>query len=68
MVELVDKAALLKERMGWSLSQKIDHSLYVIESFVSAVGGVDSVYVSFSGGGRTLLFCMICVGVCIQIS
>ena len=40
----------LKERQSWSLEQKIDHSLGTIEAFVSRMGGVDKVYVSFSGG------------------
>lgn len=39
----------LKDRQGWSLTQKIDHSVGAIESFVSHLG-LDSVYVSFSGG------------------
>lgn len=39
----------LKERQGWSLDQKIDHSLGVIDQFVSRLG-IDHVYVSFSGG------------------
>lgn len=40
----------LQERQSWSLEQKIDHSLGTIEAFVSRMGGVDKVYVSFSGG------------------
>lgn len=40
----------LKERQSWSLEQKIDHSLGTIEAFVSRMGGVDKVYLSFSGG------------------
>jgi 3'-phosphoadenosine 5'-phosphosulfate sulfotransferase (PAPS reductase)/FAD synthetase len=40
----------LKERQKWSLEQKIDHSLGVIEQFVNKLGGVDKVYISFSGG------------------
>lgn len=38
----------LKERQSWTLSQKIDHSLGVIEQFYSRLNG--NVYVSFSGG------------------
>lgn len=40
----------LMERQSWSLEQKIDHSLGTIEQFVERVGGVDKVYVAFSGG------------------
>ncbi len=40
----------LQERQSWTLEQKIDHSLGTIEAFVSRMGGVDKVYVSFSGG------------------
>lgn len=40
----------LTERQSWSLEQKIDHSLGTIEAFVNRIGGVDKVYVSFSGG------------------
>lgn len=47
----------LHERQSWSLEQKIDHSLGTIEAFVSRMGGVDKVYVSFSGGkDSTVLF------------
>lgn len=38
----------LKERQSWSLDQKIDHSLGVIEQFYNTLNG--NVYVSFSGG------------------
>lgn len=38
----------LKERQSWSLSQKIDHSLGVIDQFYGRLDG--KVYVSFSGG------------------
>lgn len=40
----------LQERQKWPLEQKIDHSLGVIESFVVRMGGLDKVYLSFSGG------------------
>lgn len=40
----------LHKRQNWSLNQKIDHSLGVLEDFVSRLGGIDSVYLSFSGG------------------
>ena len=38
----------LKERQGWSLAKKIDHSLLVIETFISRTKGM--CYVAFSGG------------------
>ena len=38
----------LRERQQWTLAQKIDHSLGVIEAFASWFEG--KVYVSFSGG------------------
>ena len=38
----------LVERQGWTLNQKIDHSLGVIDQFASHYNG--NVYVSFSGG------------------
>lgn len=38
----------LNYRMGWSLSQKVDHALGVIEQFYAHNDG--KVYVSFSGG------------------
>lgn len=38
----------LKERQRWTLEQKIDHSVGVVESFIARTG--KPVYVSFSGG------------------
>ena len=38
----------LRERQGWSLDQKIDHSLGVIDQFYQRLNG--KCYVSFSGG------------------
>ena len=43
-------AAELKIRQGWSLNQKIDHTIGVLDQFISHYGGVDNVYISFSGG------------------
>lgn len=40
----------LRERQSWTLSQKVQHSMDVISQFVERMGGVDKVYVSFSGG------------------
>ena len=37
----------LNERLNWSLNQKIDHSLYIIDSFISQY---PNSVVSFSGG------------------
>lgn len=38
----------LKQRQSWALDQKIDHSLGVIDQFMSRLNG--QVYVGFSGG------------------
>jgi 3'-phosphoadenosine 5'-phosphosulfate sulfotransferase (PAPS reductase)/FAD synthetase len=38
----------LRERQGWSLQQKIDHSLGTIDQFYHRLNG--KVYISFSGG------------------
>lgn len=38
----------LKNRQNWTLSQKIDHSVGTIESFIAKTGKIP--YVSFSGG------------------
>lgn len=38
----------LKNRQSWTLSQKIDHSVGTIESFIAKTGKIP--YVSFSGG------------------
>lgn len=47
----------LKERQLWTLDQKIDHTLGTLEAFVNRMGGIDNVYVSFSGGkDSTVLF------------
>ena len=40
----------LNARQHWTLEQKIDHTLGTIEAFVAKVGGLDKVYLSFSGG------------------
>ena len=48
---------LLRERQNWTLDHKIDHALGTIEAFINRMGGVDKVYVSFSGGkDSTVLF------------
>lgn len=39
----------LQYRQSWTLEQKIDHSVGVIESFLNAVGK-NNAYISFSGG------------------
>lgn len=39
----------------WSLEQKVSHSIDVMSSFVERMGGIDKVYVSFSGGVDSLV-------------
>lgn len=39
----------------WSLEQKVAHSIDVMSSFIDRMGGIDKVYVSFSGGVDSLV-------------
>lgn len=48
----------LKERQSWTLEQKIDHSLGVIDQFVSRLDG--KVYVGFSGGKDSTVLLDLC--------
>jgi 3'-phosphoadenosine 5'-phosphosulfate sulfotransferase (PAPS reductase)/FAD synthetase len=48
----------LKERQSWSLAQKIDHSLGVIDQFRSRLDG--KVFVSFSGGKDSTVLLDLC--------
>lgn len=48
----------LKERQGWTLSQKIDHSLGTIDQFIQRMDG--KVYVSFSGGKDSTVLYDLC--------
>lgn len=48
----------LKERQRWTLDQKIDHSLGVIDQFISRLNG--QVYVGFSGGKDSTVLLDLC--------
>lgn len=48
----------LKQRQSWALDQKIDHSLGVIDQFMSRLNG--QVYVGFSGGKDSTVLLDLC--------
>lgn len=48
----------LKERQGWTLKQKVDHSLGAIDQFLSRTNG--KAYVSFSGGKDSTVLLHLC--------
>lgn len=48
----------LRERQKWTLAQKIDHSLGVIDQFISRLNG--QVYVGFSGGKDSTVLLDLC--------
>ena len=48
----------LRKRQGWTLPQKIDHSLGVIDQFISRVKG--KAYVAFSGGKDSTVLLHLC--------
>lgn len=50
----------LEARQRWTLSQKIDHTLGTIDTFVSRLGGLDKVYCSFSGGKDSTVLLHLC--------
>lgn len=51
-------AELLHERQKWTLAQKVDHSLGVIDQFVSKMDG--KVYLAFSGGKDSTVLMHLC--------
>lgn len=48
----------LRERQGWPLEKKIDHSLYTIETFLGRLDG--KAYVGFSGGKDSTVLLDLC--------
>ena len=48
----------LRERQGWTLSQKIDHTLGVIDQFIQRMDG--KVYLAFSGGKDSTVLMHLC--------
>lgn len=50
--------AELRKRQSWTLHQKIDHSLGVIDQFISRLNG--NVYVGFSGGKDSTVLLDLC--------
>ena len=46
----------LKEKQSWDLDKKIEYAKEKIKEFVEFCGGVENVFVSFSGG-KTHVFC-----------
>lgn len=48
----------LRERQGWTLHQKVDHTLGVIDQFVSRMEG--KVYLAFSGGKDSTVLMHLC--------
>ena len=51
-------ADIVKERQGWTLMQKIDHSLGVIDQFLSRTN--NNAYVAFSGGKDSTVLMHLC--------
>lgn len=49
---------LLHERQSWTLSQKVDHTLGVIDQFISRMDG--KVYLAFSGGKDSTVLMHLC--------
>ena len=48
----------LKEKQSWDLDKKVEYSKEKIIEFVEALGGEDKVFVSFSGGKDSTVYCI----------